>query len=256
MASLSLQDGLLGPARADERRLLTIHDNKAYAKGPYLAYIAPFNKGENRFGTDYTESITIRRHHFPAQSVFAWRWPDVPAPPGVYDFSAIDYGNYNNTIVPTPIPSRRIGAIRKLRVTHDALFAGQLQGFDVIDDLFLTTSAGDSATKECEIEVFLHTPDYSAFYVPNSQPIGTFRGSGITWTVTIANSGTLPDVLFMPADAADVPRGTIDLKDMLDYLVEQGTIPGTLYFNGLALGTETRQGSGSMTLRSFAVDYD
>ena len=234
-----------------------IHDNEAYPAGAYLAYIAPFNKGALVYGRDYTESITVDTAAFPSQSLFAWRWPDTPAPAGVYGFSAIDFGDYNNTVVPAPIPSRQVSQIRTLNETHDVSFAGLLEGFDVIDDLFLTAAPGDNATNLFEVEVFLHTPGYSADYVRGARQIGVFAGSGTIWTVAIDESaGHIPDVLFMPHDRADIRSGTVDLRAMLAYLVSARVIPATAYFNGFAFGTETQRGAGEMRIAAFAASYE
>jgi hypothetical protein len=233
-----------------------VGDNEAYSAGAYLAYIAPFNRGLLVRGRDYTESIAVSKRAFPDGTRFEWRWPEVAAKAGVYDFSAIDFGDYDNTVVRDPVPSRRIGEIGALRETHDATFAGELDGFDVIDDLFLTERPGDNATNAFEIEVFLHTPGYSADYVRGARQIGTFEGSGIVWTVALDRpEGHVPDILFMPRDRADLGRCTIDLKAMLSYLVANGTIPETLYFNGFAFGTETQRGGGSMDVSAFAATY-
>lgn len=233
-----------------------INDNEAYSVGPYLAYIAPFNKGVLVQGRDYSESITIRRDRFPGGTHFTWRWPDAAAKAGIYDFSAIDFGDYNNTVVPTPVPPRPVGLINTLSETHDATFGGQIDGFDVIDDFFLTGQPGDNATNAFEIEVFLHTPGYSADYVSGAKQIGTFEGSGVVWTVAVDRPADhVPDILFMPRDRADLGHCTIDLKAMLAYLVTNGTIPETVYFNGMAFGTETQRGSGSMDVAAFSIDY-
>jgi hypothetical protein len=234
-----------------------IHDNEAYPAGAYLAYIAPFNKGALIYDRDYTESITVDAAVFPAQSLFSWRWPDTPASAGVYGFSAIDFGDYNNTAVPTPIPARRVGQIRTLNETHDASFAGLLEGFDVIDDLFLTGAPDDNTTNLFEVEVFLHTPRYSADYVRGTRRIGNFVGAGIIWTVAIDESaGHIPDILFMPHDRSDIGSGTVDLRAMLAYLVDARVIPATVYFNGFAFGTETQRGAGEMRVTAFAASYE
>jgi hypothetical protein len=235
-----------------------VKDHQAYRWGSYLAYIAPFNKGALRFGRDYTESIDIAVGRFPNATVFKWDWPDVPCPLGVYGFNAIDYGNYYNTVVSVPIAPRQVGQIHTLRATHNASFMGMLHGYDVIDNFFLTTRAGDHRTNAFEIEVFLHTPAYSVQFVRHSVRVGTFEGSGRRWVVAVARSqaGPIPDILFMPEDEADVAAGTIDLKAMLDYLVGIHLVPATLFFNGMALGVEPQRGSGSMTLNTFSVAYE
>jgi hypothetical protein len=232
----------------------TLADYQAYASGSFLAFMAPYNAGSYVYGKNYTESIIVPNGNITSGTVMSWDWGTVPCSDGVYNFSAIDYGYYDNTVVPTPITASTINGITTITELHNLSISGDLLGFDVIDDMFLTTSPDNDNTQAFEVEVFLHTPTYSAEYVRGSTQIGTFQGSGTTWTVAIS-PGAVPDILLMPSNEADVTSGTIDLKAMLQYLVSQNVISGGLYFNGFALGTETQEGSGSMTINSLAVAY-
>jgi hypothetical protein len=254
---LELRDHQKGIMVMATNQITTLVPDQAYSVGSFLAFVAPFNAGSYVYGQDYTANIAVTNGSLTSNVAMSWNWGSTPCPDGVYDFSAIDYGYYDNTVVNTPIPSATISSIQTLTETHSLTFAGNLQGFDAIDDMFLTTSPENSNTNVAEIEVFLHTPTYSAQYVQASTPIGTFQNSGITWTVaeSVSSGSTQPDFLIMPTNQADVPSGTIDLKAALNYLVSKGLIAGSLYFNGFALGTETQSGSGSMTINSLSVAY-
>ena len=243
---------------ASKVNTVTVFDSQSYSRGYYSAYIAPFNKGSYAFGVDYEESITLSATQFPSGSLFAWSWPEIPCAQGVFNFSAIDFGNYYNTVVPTPITPRRVRDLVVLRETHEMTLSGELQNFDAIDNFFLSEVAGDDGTHAFEIEVFLHTPGYSENFIRHAKQIGTFTGSGKTWIVAeaISTSAVIPDILFMPSDQADITRGTIDLRGMLDYLVSRGVIKDTLYVSGFALGTETRKGKGALDLAAFSADYE
>jgi hypothetical protein len=244
---------VVGAAQAEER---TIGDSQAFAAGPYTAFIAPFNKGTYVYGKDYTETITLNPATFPNQTKLTWAWPNTVAAAGVYDFSAIDYGNYYNTIPPSPIPSKTLSNIQTLMETHNISLSGSLQGYDAVIDMFLTTKPGDSSTQVYEIEIFLHTPTYTANYVNSVTPIGQMQVSGKTWTVVIDRHPSHPDILIMPADQSDVTNWRIDVKAMLYYLIHHGIISRNLYFNGYALGTETQQGGGSMKVNSWQNVYN
>lgn len=236
---------------------ITLGDSQSYTSGSFLAYIAPFNKGSYVYGKDYTENVTLKTGSLTSNVVQSWSWPNVPASSGVYDFNAIDYGYYANTVVQAPIPSTTVNNLQTLSETHNLSFSGNLQGFDAIDDLFLTKSPEDSNTMAAEVEVFLHTPKYSADYINYSTPVGTFQdSSGRAWTVALDHGGSAGlDLLFMPSNQADVASGSVDLKAMLQWLAGKGVISASWYFNGMALGTETQQGSGSMNINSWSVTY-
>ena len=231
----------------------TIGPDQVYSQGAFTAFIAPFNAA----GVNYSANMTLANGSLTSGVNMTWNYGSTPTSAGVYDFSAIDYGDYDNTTPSTPVPSSTINNIQTLTETHNLSLAGNLQGFDAIDDMFLTASPGNSSTNAAEVEVFLHTPTYSAQYVQSSTPIGTFQDGGITWTVakSTSNSGSYPDYLIMPANQADVAIGTVDVKAMLNYLVSNGGVSGNLYFNGFALGTETQVGGGSMAVNSLSVDY-
>ena len=242
------------PLNAATNAVVTLTDNQAYAASSYLAYLAPFGKGALVQGLDYTESMTLSRAAFPNGVHIESNWPAASVIKGVRNFLAVDFGDYNNTVVPDPIVSQHIKDITTLNEAHDLTVGGSIDGFDVIDDLFLTQGVGSRTTHQVEIEVFLHTPGYSAAYVHSGSRIGSFDAGGVTWTVSFIR-GAVPDILFMPSNQADVPSGTVDLLGMLSYLVSVGRLTGNEYFNGMALGLETGQGRGSLTINSFAVTY-
>ncbi len=247
----------LGPKEAaGAPATITLGDHQNYTIGPYLAYLGPWNKGRLVYGKDYTESLTVRPATFPNATSIVWRWPRTPpAEHGVYNFLHIAFGNYNNTVVQTPIAPKKVSAIKTLIQTHDLTLTGELEGYDVITDFFLTRAPGDSKTQAFEIEVFLHTPPYSADFVRSGRQIGVFREAGRAWTVALIARPT-PIILFAPARSGEVKAGTIDLAAMLRYLIAQKVLTGEEYFNGLGLGVEVRQGAGAATINAFSVVYE
>jgi hypothetical protein len=235
----------------------TIRDGDSYSAGPYMAYMAPFNKAALKQGEDFDDDITVSIGDFPNKSEFTWNWPSIPCPSGVYNFNAIDFGDYYNTAVATPIPSRPINRIRELTETHKIELSGEPSNFDVMDNFFLSSAPNNHSAHIAEIEVFLHTPDYTAAFVRQATPVGVFHGSDRTWLVTKATStsANIPDILFMPADQKDVLNATIDIAAMLNWLRQKAELPDTAYFNGMAIGVEVRQGVGQMNLQSYSVSY-
>lgn len=180
-----------------------------------------------------------------------------PSGSGVYNLLAADFGDYLNTTVPVPITSKQVSSVATLIPTASVKFGGTLNDYDVIYDLFLTSGQGSGTTLEFEIEVFLHTPPYAATFVAGGSQLGTFTGSGITWTVAQTFGGAAGnDLLFMPSNQADVTQASVDIKAMMAFLKGLNVITGNEYFNGLALGVETQQGSGTLTIDQFSVVYN
>ena len=235
---------------------VTLADSQGFTKGPFTAFMAPWNKGPLRAGIDYEESLTLDPSTFPAGSRIAWAWPEAAAHAQVRGFLAIDYGNYYNTVPEAPIRSGPVADIKSLACTHDLSVAGATSGFNVIINLFLTATP-DPDSILFEIEVFLHTPAYAEAYMRTVESLGTFgSASGVAWTVSRDPSAAHgPDFLFRPADQRDLLAGSVDLREMLGWLAGRGAITGREFFNGLALGVEPQQRDGAMTINAFAVDY-
>ena len=237
---------------------ITLSDAAAWTKGAYLAYLAPWGAGSLVQGKDYIDTLTLSGDLFPNSVTMSWRWPSTaPTASGVYNFNAIDFGNYNNTNVQTPITALQVKSIGTLNQTHSLKLGGDATKYDVITDFFLTAKAGDHSTKLFEVEVFLHTPAFSKAYVQHATGVGTYTDAqGRAWTVALDKfSGLAPNILLMPKDAGDVLKGSVDIKGMLDWLTTKGVITGNEYFNGLGMGAEVQQGSGSLVIDTFSVDY-
>lgn len=232
----------------------TIGDATPYANGSYLAYLAPFGKGALVDGVDYSEAMIVQPATFPNNVSILWNWPANTS--GIVNFLAVDFGDYNNTVVPAPIASKKVSAISALTETHALALAGDPSGYDAVIDLFTTSAPGSTTAKQHEIEIFLHTPAYSAGYVASVTQIGAYTdANGVAWTVAIDKSRLPHNILFMPADQSDIVSGTVDVKAMLAWLMSKSWVGGGEYFNGLATGVEVQQGLGAAQISQFSVDY-
>lgn len=243
-------------ASEQETRLVTLSDSSGYTKGPFTAFMVPYNRGLLLNGRDYTENFLLDPVTFPAGSLISWHWP--PAAPNalIRGFLAVDYGNYYNTVPEIPIQSSQVKDIKQLTCIHDLSIRGTLSGFSVIINFFLTSSH-DPNSILFEIEVFLHTPKYARTYADHVSSIDLFKSaSSLVWKVSkdpAAAHG--PDFLFYPANQADVLAGTVDLKEMLSWLAGRGAISGDEFFNGLAIGIEPQQYDGTLTINALTIHY-
>jgi hypothetical protein len=234
---------------------ITLYDNNPYNSGSYTVNIAAFNVGSLVYGTDYTESMQFQSGAMLSSVTANWSFP-ITSVQKINSFMAIDYGNYYNTSTAKFVPSSRISDITTLVEGINFTMSGNLQGFNVITDIFLTSVAGNNSTNAAEVEIFFHTPADSQAWFSSLKALGTITIYGITWKVAQGtDSAGLPDYIFMPANGADVTSGAINVKTMLQYLVNNGGLSSSLYFNGLATGVETSSGSGSWTMTNFGVTY-
>jgi hypothetical protein len=245
------------------RRSILLDDNQGYTRGPFTAFMAPFNNGGLIAGTDYMERLELDPGQFTANSQISWSWPAAHVYAPIRGFLAIDYGNYANTTPEVPIRSGRVSDIRSLSGSYKLDISGTTSGFDVIIDFFLTSIPASKALNfddliKDEVEIFLHTPHYAKVYADSVPFLGTFTSaSGMTWNVSRdPEAAHGPDILFYPSDQSDVLAAAIDIKAMLSWLERRHVIAGSEYFNGLALGVEPQQLDGKLTVNDFRVHYE
>ena len=245
----------------------TLTDYQNYSYGPYTATIAPYGAAALNYseGINYVESIThFNNGSLPYNLLMMWQWPALQSGQyGVSTYLALCYGDYDYTVPQTPITPQTVGSITTLTETHNFNLGGNSNGFDVIDDIFLTsqkTQGTMNGIQTHEIEIFLHSPEFVQAYVlgnsdPNVVQLGTFTGSGITWVVAKDKGATPTNIIFMPQNMLDVPNQSVDIHAMLQYLANNNTISSSEWFNGLSIGVEVLQGGGSTAFNSFAVSY-
>jgi len=230
---------------------VVIPDSTNYNSGKYTAYLAPFGLS----GATYTESMTVNPALFPGTANTVWSLPTWSG--GIRNFLAIDYGDYDGTVPTIPVTPSQINNIVTLQETHSITLGGDTANFDVIDDQFLTSTAGNNANNIYEVEILLHTPSFvqSSFLVL-LVPIGSFTSAttGITWNFA-EGVGAIPDLVFYPSGYTDELIGTVDIGEMLKYLVGIGFLTGSEWWNGFGQGDEVKQNAGSALTNYFYVNY-
>ena len=206
-------------------------------------------------GTDFTQSLTMENPNSPnIGTTITWNWPNTPAGFNVYSYPGVYYGDYTGFNAPAnDVTAEQINSIKTLTLSQNVSFSGNTDQYDGMYDGYTTsTPNGDASTVQHEVEVYIHSPGYVQDWI-GTLPQHQFTDSqGMQWT--IATQGNI--VIFAPSDFHDLTNNTIDLKGLLQAAVADGVMSGSEYFNGIALGNEPREGSGSMTINSFSVNYD
>jgi hypothetical protein len=228
-----------------------LSDNQFYTADAFGAYSSPWGAGSLVEGTNFVDKIDLLPASFPNTTVISWNWPATPCQ-SVCGFLQLSYGDYDDTKPNIPIPSQQVQLIDKLVVEHDISFSGGASGFDAIYDAFLTSTPQGS--ESFELEIFLHTPTYSASYVNSATQLGTLKDDGQVWRVAVTQS-TPADILLMPVNELDIVHARINFKKIFSYLISKHVLTGEEYFNGFAIGIEPRQGKGTMRVHSFNVKY-
>ncbi len=227
--------------------------------GPYWALNGTWNTGGLVNGTDYTESLTMADATSPNNNTtITWSFPNTPAPGYVYSYPAVVYGDYGSMPAPANnVAAEQINNIKTLTLSQNVSLTGDPNQYDAMYDGFLTsTPDGALSTAQHELEVYVHTPDYVSRWIQNLPQQSFTDSNGMKWIIAENTGANPPMIIFAPASFQDLTNNTIDLKGLLQAAAADGMISGNEYFDGIALGNEPAQGSGSMTINSFSVNYD
>jgi hypothetical protein len=223
--------------------------------GPYWAMNSTWNANGLVNGTDFTQSLTMDDPSSPnIGTTITWNWPNTPASSNVYSYPAVFYGDYAGFNAPaTDVTAEQINSIKTLTLSQNVSFSGSTDQYDGMYDGYTTSKPdGDASTVQHEVEVYIHSPSYVQDWIENLPQYHFTDSQGLQWT--IATQGNM--VIFAPSDFRDLTNYTIDFKGLLQAAVADGVMSGSEYFDGIALGNEPREGSGSMTINSFSVNYD
>lgn len=251
-----------GPASGEETgqkaNLQTIPDEKNYYKGPFGAYCSPFYRFYDkaiRRGVDYQDEMVIDESRFPDNTLIRWRWPDDPpkTSTGVYGYMHVYLGDYSGGKPPQPTKPIQIRSIATFHEVIDfTITSGDGDGFDVLNEFFLTSEAGNHEKRLFEIGFILHTNTRTIGFVGQNRAIGTWQdGEGRAWSAVIT-SGAVPYVVFTSVDQNDI-KGALDVKDALAFLVEQDVLTGEEWINGVAVGVEPHFGRGELRLDQWTI---
>src|SRR6185437_7164466 len=172
----------------------------------------------------------------------------------VYSYPAVFYGDYAGfNSLATSVTAEQVNNLKTLTLSQNISLSGQTDQYDAMYDGYLTsTPDGGQSAVQHEIEVYAHAPGYVQDWVANLPQHSFTDAQGMQWT--IATSGNI--VVFVPSNFQDLTNNNVDLKALLQAAAADGVISGNEYFDGIALGNEPREGSGSMTINSFSVNYD
>ena len=202
-------------------------------------------------GKDYTLTSAFTTKNMASGTVFNWNFPVSNAlSPKILAYPEVIFGSSplsGSAVNPTdthvfPI---KVSDIRGLTASHDVTYAGNMGGFNVSYDIFLSNSTqgvGKAAVSN-EVMVWVHKPDFVAF----GDVIGKYSKDG--FSATIYHTGTYTALV---ADK-DMPVGTIDIADIFKVLKGLGVIADTEYLRSVELGAEVVSGAGSLKVNDLTL---
>jgi hypothetical protein len=245
-------------AASDNEQLIVLQDSQPYFQGSYGGYAGPwstFFDASLVHGKDYLDTITLRPSSFPDGAVIDTRWPlTKPKNSGVWGYHALSFGDYDGGHPPKSVMPKQVRDIRRLSERFAFSYEGSDQ-FNLLNEFYLTSRAGEADAKVIEIGFFLHAPSSSVRFIEKGKKISAFNDSdGRLWKITRTNNY----VTILPSGGKDLLQGEIDIRSVLKLLVDSGVITGSEWFNGIAFGTEPTEGAGhtSLTIERWRVDYE
>ena len=254
--------GCGSPSAARHGETLAIADRVNVSKGSFLLYASPwstFIAPQNAWtrGVEYEDSIVYSPRALPDGTTFFYRWPASGCSTGVCGYIAASYGNYDGASVPVPVRPRQISDVTTFREDYAVAHAGAGMA-GLLNEFYLTRSAGDMSTKISEIGFFLHlTPEVVAFRASGDRLGSCTEPNGTIWSIVRNNGATIYGYITLAApDNSDRLARSIDIKAVLLCLVGLHAIPSSAWVNGLAMGVEPSRGAGSMTIQRWRVVFD
>ena len=238
----------------------TLQDKENYYQDVYGAYASPWAAALEpvplMHSRDYEDLIKVDPKRFPGGTEISWRWPDnPPKQAGVYGYMHVYRGNYDGGRPPVSSKPVQVTNLRHFRQkVAFTLNEGDPEGFNLLNEFWLTGKAGEPSAKLLEIGFMLHTNDRTEYTVSRSKEILKFRDPQHRDWLMVSAGGAVPFIILMPRDRSDV-EGEVDVKDVRDKLVQLSVITGNEWINGIALGVEPHFGSGRLTIDDWHADF-
>lgn len=225
----------------------------------YSAYVASYNLSLLPPGDGINDYITINPNSFPDASIINFSWPLPYASFGVYAFNELIYGNYLGAPLDSFAPVR-LSSITGLNLVSDISYSGTSAlspsrglGFNIIIDLFTTSTAGSASTTVHEVDIALHSGDL------NSKGCGSFGSLSYTYTDAqsrqwdVYTAALTPPILCVNSHTAylDTTTGSFDLAAFFTSAISHSLLASTEWFNGVSVGVEPIRGGGSVPVTKF-----
>lgn len=239
-------------------KTITLQDRENFYQGSYLAYASPWSTFVDtamKRGEDFFDTITVNPETFPDGTVINSRWPTLrPMKTGVWGYHAVSFGRYDGGDPPEKVEPKQVKAIEQLVQCFKFSYKNS-PNFNLLNEFYLTSAPGDTKAKVIEIGFFLHLPPNGGFDELSAKTkITRFKDSSYRdWVITRGEKF----VTIFPEDGRDVTEGTIDVREFLKVLIDNGVITGNEWFNGIAFGMEPTRGGGQteLTVERWKVFY-
>ena len=228
----------------------------AYSAAPWSIVDNAFNLSGINYGVNANQTATYDTAHINVGTSFTWNYPAEPANAiQVHAYPNIGYGGGPWGIYePSSGLSDSINNLSAVTAKFDIMPTGDLAGYDVAFDIFLTTTSGGGLNSVSdELMIWLHTGSFN----PLGTVVGNYEDSDFSGKLYVENGAAnssegytdSPKYLAYQSNTDDV-SGEVDILSMLRNLKALGLISGNEYIASIQLGAEVAYGSGSLSVSS------
>lgn len=231
-------------------------DWAAWTDGDFSLVNNPWNKGDLKNGTDYTQSVTFDTNDITRDVLFKWNWPDagrvVAYPEVIVGYKP--WGREGSDSLVT-----RIDRLQTFDVTIDYDITGNAGAFNVAFDLWLSDKAlAGSRHITTELMIWTHEGNFR----PAGEKVGIFRDGDFRAQIWVAEdfgdssggSDASWRYIALRADK-EIRSDKIDIADILGDLVARGLVDGHDYLNGYEFGAEVTGGRGTLKLHEISHQF-
>ncbi|UPJ41129.1 hypothetical protein IVB40_28160 [Bradyrhizobium sp. 40] len=209
-----------------------------------------WNSGSMVYGKDYSIDSLVNTSDVTAGTTFSWSFPlvteaftTIRAYPEII-LGVSPFGGGKPIASAGGFAPTQVSALSALTIDYDVSYKGNIGGFNVAFDIWLTNKAyGDASTITNEIMIWVHKGDLT----PCGDLIGTLQIG--TSSAKIYSTGTVTSV----ALDTDQPAGEIDVTAILAKLQQLQIVAPKSYVASIQLGSEVASGAGSLTINNLDV---
>jgi len=228
---------------------------KAISANGWYVFNNVWNPGSMVSGKDYTVSSSYNTADMSSGTTFSWSFPVVTeATSTIRAYPEIIYGpapmsgGHKVTDIGGVFPVQ-VSALTKLTAAYDVSYKGNLDGFNVSFDIWLTdTPNGGATTVTTEVMVWVH----KGGVVPFGQQVGTYVNGATTGKIYVSTaSGWTYAAVVLDQDTTS---GELDLASIFAKLQTLGLVSSKDYVASVELGAEVVSGAGSLTIKNLDLN--
>lgn len=233
--------------------------------GPFWAHVNAWNLS-GLTPAQYSEIITLFSTTFPNNTTFSWSFPSFPNGGNVYAYPEIIFGTQagGGFIVPshTP-PPKTLSSFANLSVTYNInLNLSTSDDASFLIETWPQTVANNPGSNVCELQFLPFPPTANVGQVLGWADHFNFSAGGFNAYIAANPSRSFIQVMPVTAPSGTTPANlilgnqTLPILALIQAIVSQGWLAGTLFLTGIEFGFEVAKNAGNVTINNLAWTWN